>query len=224
MLPKVIYIMGPPGGGKGTQAQMLAQKIDYHRFSTGDTFRQVSAQDTKLGRQVKKTIDHGRLAPPEMAAEIVITAVRERALKGEGLVFDGTPRTMVEAEIVDAFFLEQGYGRPLVIYLNVDKEDMVARNAKRKFCLGIQGGFAVETSEEEQQCRTLGGFVGTRPDDQPEVFETRWNQFMELTYPVIEKYRQEGILHEVDGKLSIDQVHQQVLRVMERTNGAAQKT
>ena len=149
-LPRVIYLMGPPGGGKGTQAHRLAEKIGYSRFSTGDAFREVSRQDSELGRRVKETIDNGFLAPPEMAAEIVIAAVRTRIEAGEGLIFDGTPRTVEESKVVDDFFAEQGYGKPLIMYLAVDKNEMIRRNSIRKFCLGIAGDFPVVTDEDRE--------------------------------------------------------------------------
>lgn len=213
-LPKVIYVMGPPGAGKGTQAEMLAQKIGYKRFSTGDAFRSISRQDTPLGRKVKETIDNGYLAPPEMAAEVVIEAIKANIAAGENLVFDGTPRTVKESEMVDQFFAEQNYGRPLAIYLRVDKEDMIARNSKRRFCLDIAGDFPVVTEEDEKRCVELGGRVGVRPDDEADKIATRWQQFQDNTFPVIEKYRAEGILEEADGKQPIDEVHEQVMDVI----------
>lgn len=216
-LPKVIYVMGPPGAGKGTQAQMLAEQIRYHRFSTGDAFRTISRQDTELGRKVKQTIDNGILCPPELAAQVVIEAIETRVSANTGLVFDGTPRTVREAEIVDQFFADHAYGRPLAIHLVVDKADMIARNSKRRFCLDIAGDFPVITEEDEKRCAALGGRVGTRPDDEDaKKLETRWSQFMENTYPVIQKYKREGILQEVDGKLEVLAVHQAVMQVVEQ--------
>lgn len=214
-LPKVIYVMGPPGGGKGTQAELLAQKIGYVRFSTGDAFREVSRQDTDLGRRVKETIDNGYLAPPEMAAEIVIAAVKKHIAQDQGLIFDGTPRTVEEGIIVDDFFVQEEYGSPLVIYLKVDQEEMIRRNSQRKFCLGIKGDFPVITEEDAQRCAQLGGQVGTRPDDEPGKFATRWNEFMTRTYPVIEKYQKQGIVHEIDGMKSIDEVHADVMKIID---------
>jgi len=215
-LPKVIYIMGPPGAGKGTQAGMLAKKIGYVQFSTGNAFRQVAAQDTERGRQVRETIDNGYLAPPEMAAEIVKTAVQKFLARGEGLIFDGTPRTVEEGEIVDDYFIEKDYGEPLVILLRVDQEEMMKRNAKRVFCLEAEGGdFPVFTPEDEERCQGRKGKVGRRPDDDPEKFATRWQEFMTQTYPVVEKYRRQGILREVDGMGTIQEVHEQVMRVIE---------
>lgn len=208
--------MGPPGAGKGTQAEMLAQEIKYHRFSTGDAFRAISRQDSDLGRRVKETIDNGYLAPPEMAAEVVINAVREYVQEDTGLIFDGTPRTVREAELVDEFFEKEGYGRPLAIRLVVDKEDMIERNSKRKFCLDIDNDFPVVTEEDEKKCNDLGGKIGMRPDDASEIFATRWEEFMNQTYPVIEKYKAEGILQEVDGKPATDEVFEKVMAVINR--------
>lgn len=215
-LPKVIYIMGPPGAGKGTQAAMLAKKIGYVQFSTGNAFRQAAGEDTELGKRVKEIIDNGYLAPPEMAAEIVKKAVREFLARGEGLVFDGTPRTVREGEIVDDYFVEKDYGEPLVILLRVDREEMMKRNAKRAFCLEAAGGdFPVFTPADEERCRKSRGKIGRRPDDDPEKFATRWQEFMTQTYPVVEKYRRQGILREVDGMLTIQEVHGQVMKVIE---------
>lgn len=207
--------MGPPGAGKGTQASMLAEKIGYVQFSTGNAFRDVSAQDTSLGRKVKEIIDSGYLAPPEMAAEIVTTQVQKNLERGEKLVFDGTPRTVREGEIVDKFFAERKWGDPLPILLKIDKKEMISRNAKRQFCLKAQGGdFPVFTLVDEKKCEERGGQVGRRPDDDPEKFATRWNEFMAQTWPVVEKYRQRGILREVDGMLAIPEVHEQIMKVI----------
>jgi len=215
-LPKVIYLMGPPGGGKGTQAELLAKKIGYKRFSTGDAFREVSRQDTELGKRVKEIIDNGFLAPPEMAAEIVTAAVAKHIEAGEGVIFDGTPRTLEEAKMVDEFFIKEGYGQPLVIYLAVDKEEMMKRNSIRKFCLGVSGDFPVVNVDDKRKCDELGGRVGTRPDDEPEKFATRWDEFMNRTYPAVENYKSQDMVHEVDGMPSVEDVQASVIAVIQK--------
>jgi len=208
--------MGPPGGGKGTQAELLREKTKYKRFSTGDAFREVSREDTELGRKVKETIDNGFLAPPEMAAEIVASAVKKNIEAGDGLIFDGTPRTVQEAKIVDDIFNKEGYGKPLVIYLTVDKEEMIRRNSIRKFCLGVSGDFPVVTDEDKKKCEDMSGTIGTRPDDEPEKFATRWDEFMNRTYTVIENYRTLDMVNEVNGMMSIEEVHASVMEIINR--------
>lgn len=203
--------MGPPCAGKGTQAQRLADEIGYERFSTGDAFRVVSRQDTDIGRQVKDTIDNGKLCPPELAAQVVIDAVHEKVHGAHGIIFDGTPRTLRESEIVDEFFSSHGLGRPYVIFLNVAKNHISDRAVKRMFCLDIKGDFPIATSQDKERCRSLGGRVGVRPDDEVDKFETRWNEYLNQTYPVVEKYLLEGIVHEIDGTAPMDVVHREIM-------------
>ncbi|OGY36006.1 MAG: hypothetical protein A3E36_04270 [Candidatus Andersenbacteria bacterium RIFCSPHIGHO2_12_FULL_45_11b] len=214
ILPKVLYVMGMPGAGKGTQAEMIAETVGYMQFSTGNAFRTISRQDTDLGRRVKETIDNGFLAPPEMAAEVVIAAVQEFVSHDTGLVFDGTPRTVRESEIVDQFFLDHGYGRPLVLYLEVSKEIMMERSSKRLYCMDIADGFPVLDDKDAALCASRGGRVGRRPDDEPEKFLTRYNEFMKHTYPVVERYRKESILHVIDGSQDRHVVHEAIMGII----------
>ncbi len=208
--------MGMPGAGKGTQSEMLARDIGYHRFSTGNAFRQIALEDNPLGREVKHIIDNGFLTPPTLASQVVLTATSEMMNKGQGIVFDGTPRTVEEAKAINARFLEKGYGVPLLIYLEVDKETMIERNSKRRLCLNIASEFPVITEEDEQRCEELGGKVGMRPDDEKDKFTTRYNQFMELTYPAVLDHRQEHKEYSfiVDGMLEPHRVHASVMDII----------
>jgi adenylate kinase len=210
--------MGMPGAGKGTQAEMLSHDIRYHQFSTGSAFRQIALEDSDLGRKVKHFVDNGFLTPPEIAAQVVLKAVHDLLAEGEGIVFDGTPRTVEEAKTVKDRLLEEGYGVPLVIYLEVDKETMIERNSKRRLCLNVEKEFPVTTHKDEEKCTELGGKVGTRPDDEKEKFTTRYNQFMELTYPVIESHKSEhpDLFYRVNGLLEPHQVHALVMDIIKQ--------
>ncbi len=213
-MPKVIYIMGPPGAGKGTQAMLLCSVIAYEQFSTGDAFRKIARMDTPLGKKVDEIMSSGMLCPPELAAEVVTEAIKDSLAQGKKLIFDGTPRTEVEAKIVDRFFVDNNYGKPLAIYLETDKETMAQRNSKRQFCLGIEGGFPIIFKKDLQRCSGMGGTVGVRADDDPSKFEVRWQEFMERTWPVIARYKEEGILHTVNGKLPVQEVHKQIVQLI----------
>lgn len=221
-LPKVICIMGPPGAGKGTQASFLAKEINYHQFSTGAAFRTVAKQKTDLGRQVREIMEQGKLCPPELAAQVVIEAIHEQVAAGKGIIFDGTPRTVKEAGIVDGWLKEQGYGRPLVIFLEIDRAHMEERNLKRRYCLDITPDFPIMDETDVERCATLGGRLGRRPDDEPEMFNARWQQYTDLTKPVVDSYEQEGILTRVDGRLSIPDVHAAVMKAV-RLHGASEE-
>jgi adenylate kinase len=130
-------------------------------------------------------------------------------------VFDGTPRTVEEAALVDKFFVEQNYPAPLAILLQVDREEMIRRNTVRKFCLGVPTEFPVINEEDAERCKELGGEVGARMDDDPAKIGTRWDEFQKHTKPVADRYRQEGKLSEVDGMRPIEEVHQSVMEVIE---------
>ena len=208
--------MGMPGSGKGTQAQMLARDIEYKQFSTGNAFRQIALEDSDFGREVKRVMESGLLTSPAMATEVVIGATKELVENGEGIVFDGTPRTLEEAKSINEKFIEQGYGVPLVIYLEVDKNTMIERNSKRRLCLNIDTEFPVTSEKDEERCASLGGKVGTRPDDEKEKFTTRYNQFMELTYPAIalQKELHPELYFTVDGMDVPHRVHASVMDVI----------
>ncbi len=208
--------MGPPGAGKGTQSSLLAKKLGYHQFSTGNAFREIARQNSDLGRRVKATIDNGYLAPPAMAAEVVINAIKESVKLNRGLIFDATPRTVKEAAIVDDFFAKNNYGRPLAIYLEVTEKEMKERNTHRRYCLDTLHGFSVMNEADVKRCEEIGGRVGFRADDEPEKFAIRWSQFQENTYPVVLQYKKDGILFTVNGRLSIAKVHQEILSRLEK--------
>lgn len=209
--------MGPPGAGKGTQAELLAHELEYHRFSTGDAFRAMARQDTPLGHRVNEIIHgQGKLMPPEDAAEVVKTAVKIHMEAGNGLIFDGSPRTIEEAKMIDDFFVEQGYGNPLAIYLHVDRDEMIRRNSQRRFCLDVDNDFPVVTEQDVQRCVGMGGRVGVRADDEPEKFATRWDEFQKHTYPVIKRYLAEGIAHQLNGMQPIQDVHKDVMELIKQ--------
>jgi adenylate kinase family enzyme len=98
----------------------------------------------------------------------------------------------------------------------VHKDEMIRRNSSRRFCLGLKSDFAVMTERDAAKCEELGGRVGTRPDDAPDKFAKRWDEFQKRTMPVVDRYRREGIVHEVDGLHPITQVHRRVMEIIQQ--------
>ena len=208
----LIYLVGPPGAGKGTHAQLLQRDAGYVWLSTGNAMRSVARdEDSELGRRIRDLIDQGRLAPPDVAVQVITEEAAPQIDAGSRLVLDGSPRTVEEADRLDEFFEEHGYSSRMLLYLSISRDEMIRRNSRRKFCLEVPQGFPVETDEDVERCRQQGGRVGTRPDDRPEKLATRWDEFLQQTYPVVERYRRKGSLREVDGHRTIDQVHAEVM-------------
>lgn len=212
--PKVIYVMGPPGAGKGTQADLLAHEVGYIRFSTGGAFRDVAHRDTELGRTVKNLMENGLLCPPEVAAEVVTTAVQKHLAGGHGIVFDGTPRTVKEAELVDEFFEKENYGKPLAVVLNISRDEMIRRNSKRIFCLDVANDFPILTEADKERCEELDGVAGRRVDDEPSKLAIRWDEFMKHTNPVIQRYLTTDIGHDINGEQPVQAVFSDILELI----------
>ncbi|GBD06483.1 Adenylate kinase [bacterium HR21] len=180
----VIVLFGAPGVGKGTQAQLLAQRYGIAHLSTGEAFRQAIEQGSELGAAVQQYVHNGLLVPDEL-----VTAVVEALLASEpyrrDCVLDGFPRTLPQAEALDALLARQGRGVDIVINLVVPEEEIVRR-------LLLRG----------------------RPDDTEQVIRQRLAVYAEQTRPVLDYYARQGKLHSVDGNADIETVHRRIVHVV----------
>lgn len=176
-----ILILGPQGSGKGTQAKLIATTYGVAHVATGDILRGAIAQGTELGRKVEPILERGDLVPDGL----MIDLIRERLEREDGFVLDGFPRTLPQAEAFDAMLSE--IGKPLDAALLLDVDDGVA--------IERLAGRAVEEG---------------RTDDSPEVIANRLRLYHELTEPVVDRYREAGILCEVDGEGPVEDVERSV--------------
>jgi adenylate kinase len=190
-----MIFMGPPGAGKGTQAAVVAERFGIPAISTGDIFRANVGEGTPLGLEAKKYMDAGEYVPDSVTNDMVRNRLAE-ADAAPGFLLDGYPRTLSQVEELDGMLAATGDSLDAVVVLTVDTEELVARLLKR-----------AETSG--------------RSDDTEEVIRHRQDVYTEQTAPLIEVYRERGLLLEVDGLGEVDEVSARILSALDGVNGAA---
>ncbi len=196
-----LILLGPPGAGKGTQAQRLVQKYGIPQLSTGDMLRAAVAAGTDVGKRAKAVMDAGELVSDEIVNAIVAERIQESDCK-KGFILDGYPRTLAQADAVQEMLDKSGRRLDAVIELVVDDEALVGRIVKR--------------AEE-----TLAASKPVRKDDTPEVFEERLREYYKKTAPLIGYYYAKNMLTHVDGMASMDAVTSSIEKILEDTRAVA---
>ena len=210
-----VILLGPPGAGKGTQAQRLTQKLGIPQVSTGDILRAAVAAGTGLGREAKAVMDQGALVPDS----VVIGIIRERLAAPDcarGYILDGFPRTAAQAEALGEML--QALGTPLtaVLSLTVDPEELVRRLGGRRTCGSCGAAYHLETAPPRRAglCDRCGGGLLQRDDDREETIRKRLAVYREQTAPLVAYYRGRGLLKEVDGRGDIDAIFTRICRLL----------
>lgn len=196
-----LIFMGAPGSGKGTQARLLADRHDWVQLATGDLFREHTRRGTELGRLADSYMSKGSYVPDD----VTVRMVRERL--GEippqrRIIFDGFPRTVAQAEALDALLAEFDRAVGAVLLIEVGRDELLARLAGRSTCADCQAAYSPSRPPRTPGvCDRCGGPVAStaRPDDSPEVVRRRLEVYEEHTRPVIDHYRERGLLRAVDG-------------------------
>jgi adenylate kinase len=191
-----LILLGPPGAGKGTQATRLVEKYGIPQLSTGDMLRAAAKAGTPIGLKAKAIMDSGSLVPDEIVVGIIAQRVEEPDAHG-GFILDGFPRTVAQAESLDAILAEKHLELDAAIELSADADKLVDRIVRRA-----------------EETRAAGKPV--RPDDDPVVFKTRLDAYRRDTAAVTPYYRQQGLLHVVDGMASIESVSRAIDGIVER--------
>lgn len=211
-----LILLGPPGAGKGTQAKMLTERFAIPQISTGDILRAAVKQGTPLGRKAKEYMDAGGLVPDE----VVVGIVRERLMAADcsnGFILDGFPRTVAQADALQASLEEMGKALDRVISLVVDAEALVERLTGRRTCKECGRGYHVkfDPPREEATCDACGGSLFQRDDDQEETIRKRLQVYANQTEPLISYYRDADLLMELDGMQPIPQVQEKLLSLLQ---------
>ncbi|PYU16966.1 MAG: adenylate kinase [Acidobacteria bacterium] len=212
-----MIFLGPPGAGKGTQAQEVARLYRIPHLSTGDMLRDHVARGTPLGLLAKPIMERGELVPDE----IVLGMVEERISQPDcanGFVFDGFPRTLPQAEKLNEMLRRLGFNSPLVLYIVVDYDLVLKRLTGRRMCK--VGGEIYNIYDRPPKvpgrCDNDGGELIQRPDDREEVIQERLVAYERQTKPLVDYYRSQGVLETVDGRPDVDAVTHSIMGILRR--------
>ncbi len=202
-----LILFGPPGAGKGTQAARLAERLGIPQISTGDLMRAERKAGTALGQRFDAYMREGRLVPDALVAEL-LEARLDRSDAASGAIFDGYPRTVPQAETLAALLDARGRGIAAVIALQVPLEELIERITGRRVCGSCGQVYHVRYNPPPAsgQCGRCGGQLVQRADDTEAVVRTRYEEYRAKTEPVLAWYRERGLVREVDGVGSLEQV------------------
>jgi len=211
-----MVLLGPPGAGKGTQAKRIEEKYHINQISTGDIIRLAIQNKTEWGKKAEEYVRSGELVPDE----VVIGIIRERLSQDtyqNGFILDGFPRNLNQAEALSQLLKDLGIQLNLVLYFDIDRDEVIERLSARRICENCQTPYNMVSKppKNDEICDVCQGRVIQRTDDRPEVIKSRLDTYEQQTKPLIDYYRSLGILKVVVSKGTIDEVFQQVQKVLE---------
>jgi adenylate kinase len=214
-----IVLVGPPGAGKGTQAEFIAAHLSIPKISTGDIFRANVSQGTPLGAEAKKYMDAGDLVPDE----VTVAMVKDRIMRADaarGYLLDGFPRNLAQAKVLDDMLLDLGHGLDIVMELVVDDEEVVRRLAGRRTCrrCGQIWHLDFDPTAQPNACDRCGGELFQRDDDREETIRHRLEVYAEQTAPIVGYYAEAGILVGVDATGPVEDVTARAITALRRAS------
>jgi adenylate kinase len=206
---KNVVLLGPPGAGKGTIAARLAQDLELLHLSTGDVLRDEVARGTALGKAARGFMDRGELVPDD----VVLAMVRERVNGRQGVLLDGFPRTLAQAQGLAEFLPVHA-----VVYLAVSKDAVVQRLSSRRVCgsCGAVYNLVTQRPRTVGRCDRCGGELRQRPDDAPEVVARRYEVYERDSAPLVEHYARQGVLATVDAARAPEIVAADAVKVLRK--------
>lgn len=215
--PRVIILLGPPGSGKGTQAVRLSKELGIPHISTGDLFRDHLSRSTDLGKKVKSFMDSGNLVPDSLVLDMLFSRISQPD-SSKGYLLDGFPRTIPQAEALDARLKDDV--KKVVLNLEVKDEVIVSRMAGRLTCRACNTVCNKNLSPPkiEGRCDKCGGELYQRPDDAVEIVEGRLRVYHEQTKPLIAYYRKQGVLFDINGEQAPDVVFANMMQILRSTD------
>jgi adenylate kinase len=210
-----LVLVGPPGAGKGTQAQFIAAQFAIPKISTGDIFRANVSEGTELGMTAKKYMDAGDLVPDEVTSAMVRERLKEEDA-GDGFLLDGFPRTVPQAETLDEILDGFEVGVDVVLELVVDDEEVIRRLSGRRTCRSCGHIWHVDFDPPTREgiCDDCGGQLFQRDDDKPDTVRHRLEVYAEQTAPLIAFYAEKGVLVGIDATGPVDDVTERAIAAL----------
>jgi adenylate kinase len=206
-----VVLLGPPGAGKGTQAKLLQEKFGACQISTGDILRKAMAEQTPLGKEASEYVNRGALVPDGVIVNLVAERLKEKDCE-PGFILDGFPRTIAQAESLDAILRKMGLSLNHVLSVQVPEKTIVERLAGRRTCrnCGALSHVIFNPSKKPGVCDRCGGELYQREDDREETITHRLKVYENQTAPLIGYYRQRGLLRELDGVGEVNEIRARV--------------
>lgn len=211
-----LLIMGPAGSGKGTMSKEIVELINVPHISTGDMFREAMANETKVGLEAKQYMDQGKLVPDEVTDKLVEERLAQKDCEN-GYLLDGYPRNLHQAKALESITKELNREVDLVINLEVSYEELVKRITGRRLCKNCGAIYHIDFNPPKNEgiCDICGGELYQRSDDTEEKLKTRTEEYQNKTKPVIEYYRDKGLVKDINGNPAPDVVRESIKTTLE---------
>ena len=216
---KNIMFIAPPAAGKGTQAELVVEKYHIPHISTGDILREIAKEDSEIGNYVKETLASGGLVKDDITYQLIEDRLNKDDCK-KGFIIDGFPRNLDQAYQYDKILDKLGYEVGNVILINIDRKTLEKRITGRRLCEKCNAIYNIndENSSPKQEsiCDECGGKLYQRTDDNLESFNTRYETYLSKTEPIIKHYKDMGVLKEVDGSDTIENIFQSIDKIISK--------
>ena len=210
---KNIMFIAPPAAGKGTQAELITSKYNIPHISTGDILREIAKEDSEIGNYVAETMASGKLVKDEITYQLIEERLARDDCKN-GFIIDGFPRNLEQAIEYDKILAKLGYDIGNVFLLNIEVKTLEKRITGRRICEDCQAIYnindEVKAPKVESVCDKCGGKLYQRKDDNLESFKNRYAMYQEKTEPIIEHYRKQNVLHEINSNREFDEVFAEI--------------
>lgn len=208
-----IIILGPQGSGKGTQAKLLAKKLNLEHLEIGDMLREIASGKGEFSKKVDNIINQqGKLVPTKWVLEMLKLRIQSIPLE-QGMIFDGSPRKLFEAKKLEKILEKAGRKIDYVIFVKINDQESIKRLAIRMTCNKCNQPFIIgkNVTRDQKECPLCGGPLYMRKDDTPEKIKMRLDIYKEMTIPVVDYFKKKGQLIEINGEQSIDKVQEDIL-------------